>query len=124
MIKDSPKVLLSLFVAQFAIAIPVQSAPYVYLASWHLLYPMKECVDDAYKIAKKHQFTAKQELINDNDGDLKTLYANHKTGKFKIVIKCSRGDGTASYAVGGYDNGQTYKIYSDINDSFIQLSNH
>ena len=121
MIKDSPKVLLSLFVGQFAIAIPIQSAPKVYLASWHLLYPMTECVDDAYKIAKKHQFTDDQELINDADGELKTLYATHKTGKFSIVIKCSRGDRTASYAVGGYDNGQTYKMYSDINDSYKEL---
>ncbi|AHF63221.1 Phage integrase family domain protein [Synechococcus sp. WH 8109] len=57
MTKDSIKVLLCLFVAQFAIAIPVQSAPHVYVASWILKYSMSECVDDAYTIARKHQFT-------------------------------------------------------------------
>ena len=121
MIKDSPKVLLSLFVAQFAIAIPVQSAPDVYVASWKLNYAMTECVDDAYKIAKKHQFTDDQQLTNSNNGKLKVLFANHQTGELSIVIKCSRGDGTASFAVGGYDNDQTFKMYSDINNSFKQL---
>ena len=117
----SPKVLVALFAAQFAIAIPVQSAPDIYVASWKLDYAMSECVGDAYKIAKKHQFTDNQQLTNTNGGKLKVLFANHKTGELSIVIKCSRGDGTASFAVGGYDNDQTFKMYSDINDSFKQL---
>ena len=121
MTKISHKVLLSLFVAQLAIACPVQSAPNVYVASWRLKYSMSECVDDAYTIARRHQFTEEQELTNDNEGKLKALYATHKTGELSIVIMCSRDDGTATYSVSGYDNDQTYNMYSSINNSFKQL---
>ena len=68
MIRNSLTVLLSLFVAQFAIAIPVQSAPYPYVASWRQKYSMSQCVNDAYTIARKHQFTDDQQLTNESIG--------------------------------------------------------
>ena len=82
---------------------------------------MSECVNDAYTIARKHQFTDDQDLQNGNDGKLQTLYATHKTGELSIAIRCSRDDGTAAFSVCGYDNDHTYKMASEINTSFKQL---
>ena len=121
MINDPLKALLSLLVAQLAMAIPAQSAPDVYVASWRLKYAMSECVADAYTIARKHQFTLDQEIVSDSNGKLKNLYATHTTGEFSIVISCSREDGTAAFSVSGYDNDEVHDMFTIINDSFRQL---
>ena len=121
MIRNSLTVLLSLFVAQFAIAIPVQSAPYPYVASWRQKYSMSQCVNDAYTIARKHPFTDDQQLTNESAGKLKTLHGSHKAGEHSIAILCSRDDGLAAFSVSRYHNDETHNMYSDTHKSFNQI---
>ena len=82
---------------------------------------MSECVSDAYTVARKHGFTDSLELITDNGGSLKNLYGNHWNGELSIAISCSREDGTASYAVTGYDNDETWKMTDEIGDTYRKL---
>ena len=79
---------------------------------------MSECVSDAYIVARKHGFTDRLELINDNGGSLKNLYGHHRNGELSIAISCSRDDGTAAYAVTGYDNDETWNMIDQIGDTY------
>ena len=116
----SAKALLILFAAQVVAVLPVHASPYVYVASWWMKYPMSECVDDAYKIARKHQFTKDLDLAKASE-TVQTLYASHRSGEFSIAIQCSRDDGTAAYSVSGYDHSHTYDMYLNVNQSFKDL---
>ena len=114
------KAFLVLLAAQIVTVLPVHAAPYVYVASWRLNYPMPECVDDAYKIARKNQFTKDLDLAKASV-TVQTLYASHVSGEFSIAIQCSRDDGTAAYSVSGYDHQDTYDMYLNVNQSFKGL---
>lgn len=101
----------------FFLPVPASAVPHVYVNAVLGVNSVEKCIENAKAKAQKHGFIDDIEVVKNHSRN-SDFYATHKDTPMSIAVSCSAKLGTASIAIAGMNNDETFKMMTTYYNDF------